>query len=349
MHLLCVGGGSVGHIAPSVAVWQSLKKLSSESTVHFVCSPRPADAPFLEKQNLPYTVLDAPRLSWRFPFTFPAAYRQAKQILKKEQPDLILSKGGYVSVPLCLAARRLNIPIVLHESDVVSGYANRVVALLAARVCTGWPMGTSEKLIHTGNPIRTEITQGNREQGLKCTGFKNTKPVLIVLGGSQGSLAINHAVQQHLTALLEICNIIHLTGEGKDVHLQHEGYWSTPFAYDELPHLYALAKIALTRASSGALAELAANHIACITVPLRGVGHDHQQKNAERLAAEEAAILLDQTRLQSDLVPILTDLIHTPEQQEKLAKNLNVLQKSDAANRVAQVLHEVLAGEHGDQ
>ena len=244
--VLFVGGGSIGHIAPSVAVARSLKELKPDVNVYFICSNRKEDAEFLKKEGCNFTQIDAPRLSLTFPWRFFSAYKKSSALLKEMKPDVIFSKGGYVSVPVCLAAHKKKIPIVLHESDVVSGYANRLVARWADVVCLGFSQTTSNvqrrmsldvrRWTFTNNPIRPEVTQGNREEGLRITNFSGNKPILMVMGGSQGAQALNEAVSENLEELLKLCDIIHLTGEGKLLTEKQEGYWSKEFAYEELPH-----------------------------------------------------------------------------------------------------------------
>ncbi|MEK7562854.1 MAG: glycosyltransferase, partial [Patescibacteria group bacterium] len=219
--LLFVGGGTLGHIIPAVAVAREWMKQHPDAAVHFVCSPR-GEAAFLEKENLPHTMLDAPRLSWNFPWKFFLAYQKSQVLLQSLKPDLVFSKGGYVSVPVCLAAKRMKIPIILHESDAVMGRANRLIAKLSTKICLGFP--THDARSHhsplttyefTGNPLRPEITRGSRAEGLRLTGFSGSRPILLIMGGSQGAQAINEWTVRHLEDLTAVCDVIHLTGTGK--------------------------------------------------------------------------------------------------------------------------------------
>ena len=341
MHILFVGGGSVGHIAPSVAVWKACSAMMPDAACNFVCSRRPGDAAFLKNIDLPYVAFDAPRMSpmllWKW---FPAV-RRAKKILEEKNPDVIFSKGGYVSVPLCYAAWKKGIPIVLHESDAVSGYANRIVRRFASAVCAGFPsLHFPLSVFHfTGNPVREEVTRGSRDKGLGITGLKGGRPILLVMGGSQGALEINRAVAAALPDLLLRCDVIHITGYGKrTVSDPHEGYFQIEFAGEELPHLYACADMALTRAGAGSIAELAACGIPSVLVPLRGVGHDHQWYNAVSAAKQGGCFHLEQQELSEKLLPTIHNLVTDDARRKEMAKSIRALSRPDAALQIAKII-----------
>jgi UDP-N-acetylglucosamine--N-acetylmuramyl-(pentapeptide) pyrophosphoryl-undecaprenol N-acetylglucosamine transferase len=350
LKILFVGGGSVGHIAPSVAVWEELKKFSPHSSAHFVCSPRPDDSAFLKKLNIKHTVLDAPRLSVLYPLHIMKAVSIAKKMLLAQKPDIVFSKGGYVSIPVCFVAKRLHIPIVLHESDSVSGYANKIVAKWATNICTGFPLPPtpySLPPIFTGNPLRADITKGSKEEGLRMTGLSGDKPILLVTGGSQGAQALNDAITQNLDDLLLRCDIIHITGRGKIQNTKYKiqnshHYYQTEFANDELKHFYACSSIALSRAGAGSIGELSANGIPTILVPLRGVGHDHQYKNAKVSAKNGGCIHLEQTLLSKDLISTVHTLITDDQKREDASQKIRTLSHPDAALQIAKILVQTL-------
>jgi len=343
--VLFVGGGSIGHIAPAIAVLEALRERDRSSQAHFVCSERKEDQKFLKNTDVPFTTLKAPKIGPSLLWTFPSAMRQAKALLDEIKPRVIFSKGGYVSVPICLAAHQRRIPIVLHESDAVMGRANRLVSRWAKHICLGLPLSTdSLSTFHsTGNPIRAEIAHGNRAEGLKLTGLDGKRPILLVTGGSQGAQTINQIIAELLPEILKLCDVVHLTGKGKELNIKQNGYWSRPFVTDELPHLYALADIAVSRAGAGSIAELAANSIPTILVPLRGVGHDHQQLNAELIEKEHGCVLIQQKLLSQKLVPKIEQLISNKEGLRSLGKQLNKFHKKDAAANIAKILQEELA------
>lgn len=347
--ILFVGGSSVGHIAPSLAVMQQLKVLVPNADCHFVCLPKKMETEYLERNGCAFSTIDSPRLSLSFIWKFPSSVRRASALLKELKPDVIFSKGGHLSVSVCLAARRRHIPIVLHESDSVGGYANRVVARWADKICTGFPLQKSDnRYIHTGNPIRQEMTKGNAEEGLRITGFTNESPTLLVMGGSQGAQALNETVSQHIHELMEICNVIHLTGHGKaGAPLEDSRYFRREFVNEELPHLYAIANIALSRAGANALSELAANGIPMIVVPLREVGHDHQQKNAESAADMGGCILLNQNDLNNKIVGVVKNCLEEKDLCKSLSERARNLSSPEASLQIAKIISEFLASAPG--
>ncbi len=355
-HLLFVGGGSIGHIAPSVAVWEAYASLHADASCIFVCGTQQDDAAFLRKCSLPFRTLHSPRLSVTFPWSMWKAIRASQTILREEKPDCIFSKGGYVSLPLCFAAWRKGIPIVLHESDVVSGYANRIVRFFASRVCVGFPISLipyfpiSPPPHLTGNPVRTEITQGSREQGLYITGLKGNRPILLIMGGSQGALEINRIVASLLDELLLRCDVIHITGRGKSaVSSMRTGYFQTEFADGFLPHLYACADAALSRAGAGSIAELAACGIPAILVPLRGVGHDHQYNNAVAAGKTGGYLHVEQRDLSSSLVPTVHNLITNSARRKTMKEHMRHMWNQDAALQIAKIIANTLDSTPRDQ
>lgn len=342
--ILFVGGGSAGHIAPAMAIAEALKENLPELTLSFVCSTRPEDREYLERHGYTAIPIDAPRFSSTFIGKFWRAYRAAHTLLRERNPRLVFSKGGYVSVPVCLAAHRLGIPIILHESDVVGGLANRLVAHWARWILRGFPQGhTDARTIVTGNPIATSITTGSRERGLGITGLSGRKPILLVMGGSQGSQALNEAVVRTLPELLAHCDIIHLTGKGKETATgTSTGHWQATFAFEELPHLYAAADLALSRAGASTIAELAANGIPAILVPLRGVAQDHQERNARLAEASGGCRVLEQHRLSSRLLPTVRALL-TPERRKIMGTAIRTLHHPEAARQIAELIARSLA------
>lgn len=335
-----VGGGSIGHLAPFVAVWRALKEESPKAEAVFLCSSRAEDQEYLRTENVRCMALPAIRRDVLLPLRLWQSYRAARALLLRERPQVVLSKGGGVALPACLAARRLKIPIVVHESDAVPGRATRIIGNWAAKTIADFPR----------NPVRPEITKGSRAKGLKLTGFSGTRPVLLVLGGSQGAQALNDAIARDLDALLKTCDIAHITGKGKrgarppDGGPARRGYWSAPIVYNELPDLYAIADVCLSRAGAGAIAELAACAVPPILVPLRGVAHDHQLKNAEAIAAQGAGIVLPQERLARDLVTAVTQLLTDDVKRKTIAKRLHSLHTASASRQIAKSILECIAG-----
>ena len=340
--LLCTGG-SVGHLAPAVAAWRALERLAPGSSSRCVCTERAEDAEFLRFEDVDAVPVPWPRRSWRFPLQFLSAYRKSARVLDAWAPDVVLSKGGAVSVPACLAARKRGIPIVLHESDAVSGYANRVVARWAAAVCLGFPADPlPPRAAVTGNPVRPEVTTGNRDEGLRIAGFDGKKPILLVLGGSQGARDVNRIVLDLLPRISPLADVLHLTGKGKRERGPGPGYFPLEFAYAELPHFYAAATLALSRAGAGSISELAAAGLPGILTPLRGLAQDHQEHNARAAEAAGAFLRIEQSDLPSVLVPTLERLLSTPPDRNATRTKMGALHRPDAAEAIARAVIEAV-------
>ncbi|MDD5025932.1 MAG: UDP-N-acetylglucosamine--N-acetylmuramyl-(pentapeptide) pyrophosphoryl-undecaprenol N-acetylglucosamine transferase [Candidatus Peribacteraceae bacterium] len=344
--LLFVGGGSIGHIAPAVAVARALTNLNPLSTIHFVCSRNGEDETFLMKEGIHPTCLDAPRLSLRFPWRFFHAYRRSLVLLETLHPQAIFSKGGYVSLPVCFAAHSMGIPIVLHESDVVSGYANWLVGHWATDICLGFPDAAKHKAqVHiTGNPIRPGVDAGKRADGLLLTGLSGNRPILLIMGGSQGAETLNAFVRTHFNELLTFCDIIHLTGHGKaGVQGQRSGYWTRAFAHEEIRHLYAASAFSLSRAGASAIAELSANGIPSVLVPLRGAAHDHQYANALKAEGSGGCTVIQQRDMEKVLLPTLRSLAQDSVLRQTMGVKMRSLSHPDAALQIAKVIARHLA------
>ena len=326
MKILFAGGGSIGHISPSVAVSEQL-----DAQAHFVCSPRKDDVPFLEINKKSYTVLDAPRLSVSFLWKFPRAVCASKKILKQQKPDLVFSTGGYLSAPVCIAAKLKGIPVILYEPEVKPGLANRVVSFLASTRITNHDVGY---------PIRKAVTHGSRERGLRETGLSGSRPILLVMGGSQGAKVFNDIVIKKLDEILETFDVIHITGKDKRISVEtrdlaslQKRYFQTEFSSELLPDFYACADVALSRSGTGSVAELAANGIPAVFVPL----HIAQRRNAER----SQGILLEESALDKKLIPTLKKV----SQQKKTAHELD----SKAARLIAEIIVQTLDQAKEDQ
>lgn len=336
--LLFVGGGSVGHIAPGLAVWRAVQAVYPEAKAHFVCSDRPEEARFLDEESVAYSALPR-RLS--NPVQMVQAFFQSWKLLRRCRPSAVLCTGGVLGVPVSLAARLQRVRVLLFDADAVPGRANTLMRKWADTVCLGFPLRSqcAPDDVRTGYPVRSDVLQGSLEIGLSITGFSGKRPVLLVLGGSQGSAALNQAVDEHLSQLLETFDIVHLTGEGKELEgRQAPGYWQRPFAHRELPHLYAISTVALSRAGAGAIAELSSWGIPSILVPLREVAHDHQMKNAELVSKTGAAILLQQTDLGAELLPRLRSLVVDTALYGRIREATRVFSGADAARKIAQLL-----------
>lgn len=278
--IVMTGGGTAGHVTPNVALMPALKEAGYD--IHYIGSYTGIEKELIEAQHIPYTGIASGKLRRYFdlknisdPFRVIKGFAQAVGLMHKIKPDIVFSKGGFVSVPVVLAAKTCGIPAIIHESDITPGLANRIAIKGAKKVCCNFPETLkylpADKAVLTGSPIRRELFSGKKENAYKLCRFPNeVKPVLLIIGGSLGSRAINEAVRKVLNELLKDFHIIHLCGKGNlDESLNGTpGYAQFEYASTELTDMLALADIAISRAGANSICELLALHKPNILIPL---------------------------------------------------------------------------------
>lgn len=350
--IVFAGGGSAGHITPGIAVAEELAARHPVRSIFF-CSTRDDEKALIKAAGFEYRVLTAPKFPrgfsvrlLTFPLLFPLSLFQSFQLLREIRPTLVFSKGGFLSVPVCIVAYFLGVPIILHCSDFVPSLSDKLIGTVAKKMCTGFPLDafpTSMKrnAIQTGNPVRAMIREGSRAAGYRITGFSGRKPVVMVIGGSQGSLAINTAIDESFEEFVGVADVIHLTGSDKAIGREHARYFTRTSVTEELPHLYAIADLVITRAGAGVLSELAVLRKAAVVIPLRGVAHDHQQKNAEALSALGSIVILPQEHV-SELFDTITLLLADEERRRLLGEALHTALPSEASARITTIILDAL-------
>ena len=221
--IVLTGGGTAGHVTPNLALLPSLQERGYE--IHYIGSYNGIEKKLIEGAGIPYDGISSGKLRRYFdiknfsdPFRVIKGYAEARALLKKYRPDVIFSKGGFVSVPVVLAAKHFKIPTIIHESDMTPGLANKICIPSAAKVCCNFPETLQylpeDKAVLTGSPIRRELLQGDRLTGLNFTGLSAAKPIIMVIGGSLGAVAVNNAVRALLPKLLQKYQVIHICGKG---------------------------------------------------------------------------------------------------------------------------------------
>ena len=278
--IVLTGGGTAGHVTPNIALLPSLKAAGYE--IWYIGSFNGIEERLIKEQNIPYYGIDSGKLRRYFdwknfsdPLRVIHGYAQAKKILSRLKPDVVFSKGGFVSVPVVRAASALHIRTIIHESDMTPGLANRLAIPAADKVCCSFPETLKYlpegKAVLSGSPIRQELLTGERGKALELLHWdNNSKPTLLVIGGSQGSVAINNALRSDLDELLKEFRIIHLCGKGNlDSSLDgREGYVQFEYIQDELKDLFALADLVLSRAGANSICELLALRKPNLLIPL---------------------------------------------------------------------------------
>ena len=292
-------------------------------------------------------------LNFRDVFKLFIGFWQSLFILLRLQPQVVFVKGGYVGLPVGIAAWLLGKPLIIHESDIVPGLTNRVLAHLSATVATGWPAKyypgwDGRHLKFVGNPIRSEFSHpASVKSGSKLA---RQRPTLLVIGGSRGARAINQAVSEHLAELTADLQVIHISGRGEYERLKQvaseqgisRDYHLYPWLeLDELIAAYRAATVIVSRAGMNTLAEVAAIGRPLIVVPHPNTPGDHQRRNALALEQEQAAIMIEQAQLDNRLVPAVKELLAASEHQQLLIKGIRHLAKPDAAQALAKAILEL--------
>ncbi len=277
--IILTGGGTAGHVTPNIALFPSLRELDFD--IRYIGTYNGMEKGLIEKENIPYSGISSGKLRRYFdlknftdPFRVIKGYSEARHILKSYKPDIVFSKGGFVSVPVVVAAHRLHIPVVVHESDITPGLANKLCFPYAAKICCNFPETLNylpkEKSVLTGSPIRAELLSGSKAAGLALTGFSGSKPVLLIIGGSLGSVKINTSVRSCLADILSTFDIIHICGKGNIDHAltTTNGYKQYEYVSAELKDLFALSDVVISRAGANTICELLALKKPNILIPL---------------------------------------------------------------------------------
>lgn len=277
--IILTGGGTAGHVTPNIALLPRLKELNYD--IHYIGSYNGIEKELIEQFGIPYHGISTGKLRRYFsvqnftdPFRVIKGLGEARKLVKILKPDVVFSKGGFVSVPVVLAAKRCHVPAIIHESDMTPGLANKLSFPAAAKVCCNFPETIGHlpegKAVLTGSPIRQELLSGDRYQAMEFLHFTDKKPVILVIGGSLGAAAVNKAVREILPDLLKSYQVIHLCGKGKlDPSLDGlQGYAQFEYIKEELRHLFALTDIVISRAGANAICELLALHKPNLLIPL---------------------------------------------------------------------------------
>ena len=219
--IVLTGGGTAGHVTPNMALIPELQKRDFD--IQYIGSYDGIERKLIEEMKIPYHGISSGKLRRYFdlknfsdPFRVVKGCHEASVLLKTLAPDIIFSKGGFVTVPVVLAAKKHKIPTIIHESDMTPGLANKICIPAATKVCCNFPETLNhlpkEKAVLTGSPIRRELFQGVKQKGLEYCNFNDQKPILLIIGGSLGSQIINDAIRENLTAILKEFQEIHICG-----------------------------------------------------------------------------------------------------------------------------------------
>ncbi len=353
---LIMAGGTGGHVFPGLAVALQLKSLGWR--IDWLGTSDKMEANLVPKYNIPIHFIKISGARGKsfiakllIPFKLIFALMQSVAVIKKLEPNVVIGMGGYASGPGALAAKLLGVPIVIHEQNAVFGMTNKYLSKFAKLVLTGFDLtgqtkalGIDNKTHFIGNPIRPEFNQIL----LKQNGFDTGSVNLLIVGGSLGALALNQILPQVLMNLKtqSQIRIYHQTGKGKlgavkEAYKTHRNVRVEEFI-DDMPSAIEWADIVICRAGALTVAEVSASGRVGVFVPLPIAVDDHQTKNAESLAGQSAAVIVQQNALSSDLSPALAELIDNHEKRTNMAKTAKQIAKPDAAKHAVKLIYQAV-------
>lgn len=350
--IILTGGGTAGHVTPNLALLPELQRRGY--TIQYIGSKTGIERDLITQAGIPYHGISSGKLRRYFslrnfsdPFRVLAGFSQAMHILKTEKPDVIFSKGGFVAVPVVLAAKQLHIPTIIHESDMTPGLANKLCISSARKVCCNFPETLdylpAEKAVLSGSPIRRELMTGDRLAGLNFTGLSSDKPVLLIIGGSMGSVKVNTAIRSILPQLLDTFQVIHLCGKGHlDEGLHLPGYVQYEYIGPELKDLFALSDMVVSRAGANAICELLALHKPNLLIPLSAAASRGDQiLNANSFARQGFSSVLEEEAITDE--KLLEQILEVYRHREQYIHAMEHSRQSDAVEIICNLLDEACA------
>jgi len=346
--IIMTGGGTAGHVTPNLALVPKLKENGFE--IKYIGSVDGIEKEIITKENIPYYGISSGKLRRYFsmknftdPFKVMKGTVQALRILSKEKPDVIFSKGGFVAVPVVVAASLKKIPVVAHESDMTPGLANKLSSPFCDKLCVTFRESLKyikdNKGILTGSPIREEILQGNKEEGKKICGFKDEKEILFIMGGSLGSQLINNEIRKNLDRLLREFNIIHICGKGNvDESLNiKKGYKQFEFVREELPHLMKCCDYIISRAGANSIFEFLALKKPTILIPLsKKASRGDQILNSKSFTKEGYSLMIEEEELKDDA--LYEKILELKSRKVELVNNMEKGQSANACETIVKIL-----------
>lgn len=341
--IILTGGGTAGHVTPNLALLPKLREMNFE--IRYIGTKNGMEKQLANDAGLYYYGISSGKLRRYFdiknftdPFRIIKGYFDARSIMKKYRPDVVFSKGGFVTVPVVMAAHAYKIPVISHESDMTPGLANRLAMPFVKKICYSFPETEKflkNKGVYTGSPLRSELFSGNRITALDICGFTANKPVLLVTGGSLGAAAVNDAVRNALPDLLEDFQVAHLCGKGKLDESMNKipGYAQFEYIKDEMKDMFAMADIIISRAGANSIFEIRALKKPNILIPLTSkAGRGDQLQNAKSFERQGFSVMLDQDNLSNELLVSTVRQVYADR-----AKYIDAMDKSNPRGGVEKI------------
>ncbi|MBE6086923.1 MAG: undecaprenyldiphospho-muramoylpentapeptide beta-N-acetylglucosaminyltransferase [Clostridium beijerinckii] len=347
--IIMTGGGTAGHVTPNLALVPKLKQKDFE--IKYIGSFDGIEKEIITKNNIPFFGISCGKLRRYFdvknftdPFKILKGIAQALKILSKEKPDVIFSKGGFVAVPVVIAASIKKIPVVAHESDMTPGLANKLSAPFCDKLCVTFRESLKfikdDKGVLTGSPIREEILNGDKTRGKKICEFSDNKEILFVMGGSLGSKLINEEIRKNLDKLLKDFNIIHICGKGNvdNNFLNKKGYKQFEYVTEELPDLMKACDYIISRAGANSIFEFLALKKPTLLIPLsKKASRGDQILNAKSFEKEGYSLMLQEEEIKNNV--LYEKVLELKKRKDELINNM---EKSQAKSGVEAIINVLL-------
>ena len=352
-HIVLTGGGTAGHVTPNIALIPKLQEKGFQ--ISYIGSYNGIEKSLIQELGIPYYGISSGKLRRYFdiknfsdPFRVLKGYSQAKKLMKQLKPDVVFSKGGFVTVPVVLAAKKRKIPAIIHESDMTPGLANKLCLSSATKICCNFPETVStlpaDKAVLTVTPIRQELLHGDKEAARNFCGFSSDKPVLLVIGGSLGAASVNENVRKILPELLKEFQVIHLCGKGKtDSSLEHTaGYVQYEYIKEELPDLFALADIVISRAGANAICELNALAKPNLLIPLSAnASRGDQILNARSFERQGYSMVLEEEEITESV--LMDSIRKLYENRNSYIEAMQSSKQLDSINQIVSIIESCIA------
>ena len=350
--IVLTGGGTAGHVTPNIALLPHLKEQDYE--IYYIGSYDGIEKKLLEDFEIPYYGISTGKFRRYFdvknltdPVRVLKGYSEAKKLLKEIQPDIVFSKGGFVSVPVVRAAAALKIPSIIHESDMTPGLANKLCIPVATKICCNFPetlqLLPRKKAVLSGSPIREELLKGNKLTALNLCNFRSNKPVIMIIGGSLGAANINTAIRDALPELLPDFQIIHICGKDKiDSTLANiDGYAQFEYIKAELKDVFALVDIVISRAGANAICELLALRKPNLLIPLPAASSRGDQiLNAKSFEAQGFSLVLEEQNMTKST--LLEKIHQLYSDKTSYIQAMNLSNQSNAIQIITQLIESIV-------
>jgi UDP-N-acetylglucosamine--N-acetylmuramyl-(pentapeptide) pyrophosphoryl-undecaprenol N-acetylglucosamine transferase len=359
MKIVLTGGGTGGHLVPLVTVAEKIKEKAPDTEFIFMGPEGKMEKDIMGRTGIKMRkIMSGKMRRYLSGYNFidilkiPIGIVQAFFWLLIDMPDAVFSKGGYASLPVVLAAWVYRIPIMIHESDANPGLANSMLSKFSNRIAISYPEAEkyfpAPQVVLTGNPVRSDITQGDPQKAREMFHLTDSKKVIFILGGSQGARNINNKILDILPELLRKYQVIHQTGEDNleeakkkagilGIKPGRDGYYPVAFYGDEIKDILAVSDLVITRAGANTLSEIAACKKPAIVIPLMWAANNHQRMNAYSLAKNGSCLVLEEENLgEHMLLEKIEEMMNNEELRQKMAGNIGVFYHPDASDKIAE-------------